>query len=287
MSADLSQVLPGWRGTDPDGGTWVRTPDPDDCPWHYMDHYGEAEEWRSQEEAEAAGLVPLIPAPDGMGLSIDLGENWGVWGCDTLVEALTALGVEPGMDLGDVLLLAGSSAAPLAAPAPLGPGAVSDADRVGDAETFLAHWAGGGRVSAEDREDFIAAWTGWHRGTDFDRECAERDAKEALDAYVSALAVERAELTAALADARSAAPAPLDPGNPEHLRQVAEFLGRVPMRNGQPREAVDLVRTDLGHYADNAEREQREAEQDAADRKLAARYRLTVEELHELREELS
>lgn len=23
MSANLSQVLPGWRGTDPDGGTWV------------------------------------------------------------------------------------------------------------------------------------------------------------------------------------------------------------------------------------------------------------------------
>ncbi|MGZ9830162.1 hypothetical protein ACXYTP_24940, partial [Tsukamurella ocularis] len=73
-------------------------------------------------EAESAGLVPLIPSPDGMGLSIDLGETWGVWGCNTLVEVLTALGVEPGMDLGDVLLLAGSSAALLAAPALLDPG---------------------------------------------------------------------------------------------------------------------------------------------------------------------
>lgn len=54
---------------------------------------------------------------------------------------------------------------------------VSDTDYTKEAETFLAHWAGGSRVSAEDREDFIAAWTGWHRGMDFDRECAERDAR--------------------------------------------------------------------------------------------------------------
>ena len=117
-------VLPGWRGTDPDGGTWVLTADRDSAPWTYVNTSGgsDGHRYRTQGEAEAAGLVPLIPAPDSMGLSIDLGETWGVWGCNTLVEALTALGVEPGMDLGDVLLLAGSSAAPLAAPALLDPG---------------------------------------------------------------------------------------------------------------------------------------------------------------------
>lgn len=57
---DLSGVLPGWRGTDPDGGTWVLTPDADYRPWHYLNQDGYSETWRSQEEAEAAGLVPLV-----------------------------------------------------------------------------------------------------------------------------------------------------------------------------------------------------------------------------------
>lgn len=116
MTAPKLDVQPGWRGTDPDGGTWVLTTT-DGKTWG----------WRTQEEAEAAGLVPLIPAPDGMGLSIDLGETWGVWGCNTLVEVLTELGVEPGMDLGDVVkMVAEREAAPLiaavSAPAPLDPG---------------------------------------------------------------------------------------------------------------------------------------------------------------------
>lgn len=80
----------------------------------------------------------------------------------------------------------------------------TDAQRAEDARQFLAVWTGGKHLSDEHREDFIAAWTGWHRGADFERECAERDAKEAIGLYVSALAVERAELTAALADARKA-----------------------------------------------------------------------------------
>lgn len=80
----------------------------------------------------------------------------------------------------------------------------TDAQRAEDARQFLAVWTGGKHLSDEHREDFIAAWTGWHRGADFERECAERDAKEAIGSYVSALAVERAELTAALADARKA-----------------------------------------------------------------------------------
>lgn len=80
----------------------------------------------------------------------------------------------------------------------------TDAQLAEDARQFLAVWTGGKHLSDDHREDFIAAWTGWHRGADFDKECAERDAKAAIDAYVSALAVERAELTAALADARKA-----------------------------------------------------------------------------------
>lgn len=35
-------------------------------------------------------------------LSIDLGDEWGEWGCNTLVEVLSALGVKPGMNLGDI-----------------------------------------------------------------------------------------------------------------------------------------------------------------------------------------
>ena len=232
-------ALPGWRGTDPDGGTWVLRALVPNTPWYHFDPDGYLA-WHSQEEAEKANLVPLLP------------QN---------------------VNVDDEHYRRGYADAQAAVPAPLDPGAVSDADRVGDAETFLAHWAGGGRVSAEDREDFIAAWTGWHRGTDFDRECAERDAKEALDAYVSALAVERAELTAALADARSAAPAPLDPGNPEHLRRVLSYLDEV---NGggavDVRSSLQDVQDWLIGEADRLDREQREAEQDASDRERAVAY---------------
>lgn len=60
----------------------------------------------------------------------------------------------------------------------------TDAQRAEDARQFLAVWTGGKHLSDEHREDFIAAWTGWHRGADFERECAERDAKEAIGSYV-------------------------------------------------------------------------------------------------------
>lgn len=152
---------PGWRGTDPDGGTWVLMVDEDGTfPWHFCGGDGIGEDWRSQEEAEAAGLVPLV---------------------------------------------------------------------------------------------------------------AETDVKAAVDAYVTAVAVERAELTAALADARSAAPAPLDPGNPEHLRQVRDYLDEV---NGGGADDVWSSLQDVQDWltgeAERLEQEQREAEQDAADRKRAA-----------------
>ncbi|CAM3430214.1 hypothetical protein [Tsukamurella hominis] len=235
-----ADALPGWRGTDPDGGTWVRRPGgPYDHPWaQFIVGHSVGYRVRSQEEAEAAGLVRLIPA---------VGYHYDERGEDVVPDG--------------------------AAPAPIAPGAraVTDAERAGEAETFLAHWAGGNRVSAEDREDFIAAWTGWHRGADFDRECAERDAKAAIDAYVSALAVERAELTAALADARSAAPAPLDPGNPEHLRQVVKFVMSCYIGEDDDviAEQVRALATSLHSRADRLDRERAEAEQDASDRKRA------------------
>ena len=66
MSADLSQVQPGWRGTDPDGGTWVRLGN-SYAPWLRFrplpEDGGYEHGRRTLKEAEAAGLVPLHPAP--------------------------------------------------------------------------------------------------------------------------------------------------------------------------------------------------------------------------------
>lgn len=59
MNAPKLDVQPGWRGTDPDGGTWVRRAEDAIYPWHEIDARGELH-WRSQEEAEAASLVPLV-----------------------------------------------------------------------------------------------------------------------------------------------------------------------------------------------------------------------------------
>lgn len=143
-------ALPGWRGTDPDGGTWVRlawistlptgrvqAP----CEWAQITADGTYYP-RTQEEAEAAGLVRLIPA---------VGYHYDERGEDVVPD------VEGG--------------------------------------------------------------------------------------------------------------APLDPGNPEHLRQVRDFLGQVGMRNGYPMQAMETVRNDLGHEADRLDREraEAEAEQDAAE----------------------
>ncbi|TWS25578.1 hypothetical protein FK530_22940 [Tsukamurella conjunctivitidis] len=52
---------PGWRGTDPDGGTWVRLTRRSGHPWLEITATGGLH-FRTQEEAEAAGLVRLIPA---------------------------------------------------------------------------------------------------------------------------------------------------------------------------------------------------------------------------------
>lgn len=68
------------------------------------------------------------------------------------------------------------------------------------------------------------------------------------------------------------APAPLDPGNHEHLRQVRDYLDEV---NGGGADDVWSSLQDVQDWltgeAERLEQEQREAGQDAADRKRADR----------------
>lgn len=69
-------------------------------------------------------------------------------------------------------------------------------------------------------------------------------------------------------------PAPLDPGNPEHLRQVADALlydANTMVADSDLCRAMHTVEFYLRAEADRLDREQREAEQDAAEAdKLAA-----------------
>ncbi|WP_156485532.1 hypothetical protein [Tsukamurella pseudospumae] len=175
---------PGWRGTDPDGGTWVRCPHGLPGQWAHFTADGKLV-FRSQEEAEAAGLEAL--------------QAESAWDLRHEVEAW---------------LLA------------------------------EARW------KLAESQDAVRYWRGlWE---------AEKD---------------RA----------AAAPAPLDPGNPEHLRQVARVLNhftsfahRLGDVEGQ-RAAVMLLHL-IRSEADRLDREQREAEQDAADRKRAEEYARTEAE---------
>ena len=168
-------ALPGWRGTDPDGGTWVLTPYTAGAePWITYDARGVCPGWRSQEEAEAAGLVPLVAETDETDQRI-----YAAW------------------------------------------------DQVAGHPAF--------KQCYDDPRPLIEA------------------VMERLDRLASA----------------PAAPAPLDPGNPEHLRQVAAFVGRFRFRLGAPTGAAISVRDDLNTEADRLDRERAEAEQAAADRKRA------------------
>ncbi|WP_100479516.1 helix-turn-helix domain-containing protein [Mycobacteroides abscessus] len=71
--------------------------------WHYSTSafwQADSPDWNSEDDADS---WPVIYDPTGFSeLSIDLGPDWGEWGCNTLVEALSALGVKPGMNLGDI-----------------------------------------------------------------------------------------------------------------------------------------------------------------------------------------
>lgn len=154
MSTPKLDVAPGWRGTDPDGGTWVRRPADAMSDWIRYDREG-VSSWRSQEQAEEASLVPLV------------------------------------------------------------------------AETNL-------KSLQNDRD-------GWR--------------SEALAARF-----------------HEAAPAPLDPGNPEHLRQVADALlddANTMVADSDLCRAMHTVEFYLRGQADRLDREQRESEQDRKDRELA------------------
>lgn len=70
--------------------------------WNYKNLTWPEVEWEYLRQNDADSW-PVIYDPTGFSeLSIDLGLDWGEWGCNTLVEALSALGVKPGMNLGDI-----------------------------------------------------------------------------------------------------------------------------------------------------------------------------------------
>lgn len=69
----------------------------------------------------------------------------------------------------------------------------------------------------------------------------------------------------------TSAPAPLDPGNPEDLREVDKFLGRFYASIGIASSSAGSVCKQLRSVADRLDREQREAERDA-DRERAEEY---------------
>ncbi|WP_367582334.1 hypothetical protein [Tsukamurella tyrosinosolvens] len=177
MSASKLDVQPGWRGTDPDGGTWVRLTRRSGHPWLEITATGGLH-FRTQEEAEAAGLVPLEPQRDRAELLAEAVQvaRTGTVGQPPNVEGVT---VEEAADIMACALLAG------------------------------------------------------------------------------------------------AAPAPLDPGNPEDLREVDKFLGRFYASIGIASSSAGSVCKQLRSVADRLDREQREAEQDAADRKRAEEYART------------
>lgn len=134
---------PGQPFTDRKGGTWVRRHRACAAPWGEYAADG-AFRARSQEEAEAAGLVAVVA------------ETEVAQARRERDEALAEMRAER--------------------PAPLDQGdSRTDADRAEDAELFLAQWPGGKRLTVEDRADFIAGWTGWHAGDDFGHECDVRD----------------------------------------------------------------------------------------------------------------
>lgn len=153
-------ALPGWRGTDPDGGTWVLTEDADAEPWIHVDARGQWDNgprpdmWRTQEEAEAAGLVPLVA--------------------------------------------------------------------------------------------------------------------ETQPVLSSAIFAPKPRLTIADLRFEPAAPAPLDPDNPDHLRQVADVLEAMPGETFQA--AWESLNERIFRLEDAAAEKAREAEQDAADRKRADEF---------------
>lgn len=105
----------------------------------------------------------------------------------------------------------------------------------------------------------------------------EQAVAEELDASLDLADEERESATAAVVKRlREFEPAPLDPGNPEHLRQVAEFVEEHARRGGAlSKPGVEYVNADsLRRDADCLDREHAEAEQAAADLELIEDARL-------------
>lgn len=159
-------ALPGWRGTDPDGGTWVLTA-ADDPAWAEITSEG-LWAWRTQEEAEAASLVPL--------------------------------------------------------------------------------------VSQAHVDDLKKAWQEHIESV--------RDQRDSLASDLSSANDEIARLA-------DAAPAPLDPGNPERFRQAAESAREMAKSPHLDTATWEHIAATFEWQADRLDREHAEAEQDASDRKLA------------------
>ena len=171
---------PGWRGTDPDGGTWILMhPDSgmDVLPWAEFTAGGRLV-FRSQEEAEAAGLVAVV--------------------AETAVHELC------------------------------------------EAIRLTAEYVGPKTLPAID------GWSWFDALVKYAPETAQVFSQAGWGHLSPA-----------------AAPAPLDPGNPEHLRQVAAFVAAI--------RGLDQTRLALPAQADRLDRDRAEAEQDASDRKLAER----------------
>ncbi|TWS25371.1 hypothetical protein FK268_09275 [Tsukamurella sputi] len=178
-----SSAQPGWRGTDPDGGTWVLTPRKDSLPWIEVLVSNGRAHYRSQEEAEAAGLVPLVAA-DGRAAE----------------------------------------------------GSFVRCDKEGP----------NGQCDQNARVTHVCS----RKGHPIDS--VETGAGERFTPGIDT------------------APAPLDPGNPEHLRQVADVLGRLTPRSlGVTMTLLDGVLRGVRALADRIEREAAEKVQEAEDRKLA------------------
>ena len=214
-------ALPGWRGTDPDGGTWVRRPD--ECRpsarWLEAATNGDVH-YRTQEEAEAAGLEPLymVQLPDPL-------------------------------------------------PAPLDPDNPEHGTPAG------MRWAAdeiGGMLDGLEGEFSV------YELRDELRAAADRmEAAEVEDMNVGLARNPRfARLRAAEAEI-PAAPASLDPGNPEHPEVVTAgdlrwFAGVLHSRAGNwgCLDASHPVVAAIRAYADRLDRERAEAEQDASDRQL-------------------
>ena len=236
---DLSGVSPGWRGTDPHGGTWIAN---DDGWWVHFPAGGAYRQmtWRSQEEAEAAGLVRLIPA---------VGYHYDERGEDVVPDDEVQARLERNPQAVEAIQRAEK--------------ALQDGEAVSvEIPAYLTDYAQAAERSKNWRID------GFSDTTPEGREVTHLDVLDGERVVAAGIESQAdADVFRMALDALSAVPAPLDPGNPEHhaqiLRQAEGVLRGLGYRN--------LERVgNLGGIANRLDREAAaRAEQDAADRKLS------------------